>query len=286
MSNTSLRRRLADGGRHKIIGSAGGQLDNLGDQLSLYVTAFLWIPRTVRRYKSEVLRQLAQVTFGSGALAVILGTAGVMFALSAFVGSLVGLQGFRGLDTLGAAALTGFITAFFNTRDIAPLIAAVALTATVGAGFTAEIGAQRISDEIDALEVMGVRSIPYLITTRVIAGSLAIVPLYIIGLAASYVSSRINVVYVDGLPAGTYDHYFELFLPPGDIFLSFLKAIGFAFFIMLVHCYYGYRASGGPAGVGVAVGRAVRTSLAGIGILDFFLTLVMFGTTPAVTVAG
>lgn len=281
MPDTKPRSRVAE----KLSGPLT-QLDTFGDQLSLYGRAFLWIPRTLRRYKQEVLRLLAQVTFGSGALAVILGTAGVMFALSLFVGSLVGLQGFRGLDTLGAAALTGFITAFFNTRDIAPLIAAVALTATVGAGFTAELGAQRISDEIDALETMAVPSVPFLITTRVLAGSIAVIPLYVVGLFASYLSSRLNVVYVNGLSGGTYDHYFQLFLPPGDVLLSFAKTIVFAFFVMLVHCYYGYRASGGPAGVGVAVGRAVRLSLAGIGILDFFLTLVMFGTTPAVTVAG
>ena len=257
----------------------------LGDQLWLYGRAVAGVPRVMNRYRKEVFRLVATTTFGSGGLAVIAGTAGVMFALSLFVGSLVGLQGFRGLDTLGASALTGFITAFFNTRDIAPLIAGVALTATVGAGFTAEIGAQRISEEIDALEVMAVPSVPYLITTRVIAGSIAIIPLFTVGLFASYLSARLNVVYVNGLSAGTYDHYFTLFLPPGDVLLAFLKTIVFAFYIMLVHCYYGYRASGGPAGVGVAVGRAVRLSLAGIGILDFFLTLVMFGTAPSVTVA-
>lgn len=208
-----------------------------------------------------------------------------MFALSLFVGSLVGLQGFRGLDTLGAAALTGFITAFFNTRDIAPLIAGIALTATVGAGFTAEIGAQRIAEEIDALEVMAVRSIPFLLSTRVIAGSIAVIPLYAVGIFASYFSARLNVVYINGLSSGTYDHYFQLFLPPGDVMLSFLKTMIFALFVMLVHCYYGYRATGGPAGVGVAVGRAVRLSLAGIGIIDFVLTMVFFGTTPSVTIA-
>ena len=260
-------------------------LGTLGDQLWLYGRAAAGVPRTLRRYRKEVFRLIATTTFGSGGLALIAGTAGVMFALSLFVGSLVGLQGFRGLDTLGAAALTGFITAFFNTRDIAPLIAGIALTATVGAGFTAEIGAQRISEEIDALEVMAVPSVPYLITTRVIAGSVAVIPLYVVGLFASYLASRLNVVYVNGLSAGTYDHYFSLFLPPHDVLLSFLKTIVFAFYVMLVHCYYGYRASGGPAGVGVAVGRAVRLSLAGIGIIDFFLTLVMFGTAPSVTVA-
>jgi len=260
-------------------------LADLGDQLSLYGKTLRGVPHAMRHYRKETLRLLGTTTFGTGGLAVIAGTAGVMFSLSLFVGSLVGLQGFRGLDTLGASALTGFITAFFNTRDIAPLIAGIALTATVGAGFTAEIGAQRISEEIDALEVMAVPSVPFLITTRVIAGSIAVIPLYVVGLLASYAAARLNVVYINGLSAGTYDHYFQLFLPPGDVLLSFLKTLIFAFFVMLVHCYYGYRASGGPAGVGVAVGRAVRLSLAGIGIIDFFLTLVFFGTAPSVTIA-
>lgn len=262
-----------------------GPLNDLGDQLSLYAKALRGVPHAIRRYPKEILRLLGTTTFGTGGLAIIAGTAGVMFALSLFVGSLVGLQGFRGLDTLGASALTGFITAFFNTRDIAPLIAGIALTATVGAGFTAEIGAQRISEEIDALEVMAVPSVPFLITTRIIAGTIAVIPLYVVGLVASYLSARLNVVYVNGLSAGTYDHYFQLFLPPGDVLLSFVKTLVFAFFVMLVHCYYGYRASGGPAGVGVAVGRAVRLSLAAIGILDFFMTLVLFGTAPSVTIA-
>ncbi|MGQ0573771.1 MAG: MlaE family ABC transporter permease, partial [Pseudonocardia sp.] len=150
------------------------QLAVLGDQLSLYVRAILWIPRTLRRYRAEIARLLAEVSFGSGALIVVLGTAGVMLSLSLFVGSLVGIQGFRALDSLGVEALTGFITAYFNTRDIAPLVAAAALTATLGAGFTAQLGAMRFSVEIDALEVMGVPSVPYLITTRVIAGVVAI----------------------------------------------------------------------------------------------------------------
>ena len=122
------------------------QLEELGDQLSLYVRSILWIPKTVTRYRSEVGRLLAEVSFGSGALIVILGTVGVMASLSLFVGSLVGLQGFRALDALGVEALTGFITAYFNTRSIAPLVAASALTATLGAGFTAQLGAMRISE--------------------------------------------------------------------------------------------------------------------------------------------
>ncbi|MGE0299760.1 MlaE family ABC transporter permease [Pseudonocardia sp.] len=260
-------------------------LAELGDQLSLYARAVAWIPRTLARYKKEVARLLAEVSFGTGALIVILGTAGVMASLSLFVGSLVGLQGFRALDSLGVEALTGFITAYFNTRDIAPLVAAAALTATLGAGFTAQLGAMRISEEIDALEVMAVPSVPYLITTRVIAGVIAIIPMYTIGLLMSFVASRLNVTLINGLPGGTYDHYFDLFLPVSDVLYSFLKVIVFAFVIILIHCHYGYRARGGPAGVGVAVGRSVRLSIVATAILDFFLTLLIFGTSTSVRVA-
>ncbi|MFR9804195.1 MlaE family ABC transporter permease [Pseudonocardia sp. RS010] len=262
------------------------QLEELGEQLGLYARAVAWVPRTLRRYPKEILRLLAEVSFGSGALIVILGTAGVMAALSLFVGSLVGLQGFRALDSLGVEALTGFITAYFTTRDIAPLVAASALTATLGAGFTAQLGAMRISEEVDALEVMAVPSVPFLVTTRVIAGILAVIPMYTIGLLASFAAARVNVTLINGLPGGTYDHYFDLFLPAGDILASYLKVIIFATVVILIHCHYGYYAKGGPAGVGVAVGRAVRLSIVSTAILDFFLTVVLFGTSTSVRVAG
>lgn len=262
------------------------QLEELGDQLSLYIRSILWIPKTITSYSKEIARLLAEVSFGSGALIVILGTAGVMASLSLFVGSLVGLQGFRALDSLGVEALTGFITAYFNTRDIAPLVAASALTATLGAGFTAQLGAMRISEEIDALEVMAVPSVPYLVTTRVVAGIIAVIPIYTIGLLASFAASRLNVTLINGLPGGTYDHYFDLFLPVSDVLYSYLKVIIFSAVIILIHCHYGYRAKGGPAGVGVAVGRAVRLSIVSTAILDFFLTLVIFGTDTSVRVAG
>ncbi|HEV7452965.1 MAG TPA: ABC transporter permease [Pseudonocardiaceae bacterium] len=262
------------------------KLDDFGDQLSLYGRAIGWIPRTLRRYRKEIARLLAEVSFGSGALIIILGTAGVMAALSLFVGSLVGLQGFRALDSLGTQALTGFVTAYFNTRDIAPLVASQALICTLGAGYTAELGAMRISEEIDALETMSVPSVPYLITTRVIAGLIAIIPMYTIGLVMSYAASRLNVTVISGLPGGTYDHYFTLFLPASDVLWSYVKVLTFAFVIILVCCHYGYRATGGPAGVGIAVGRAVRACIVIVAIIDFFLTLAIFGTTTSVRVAG
>jgi phospholipid/cholesterol/gamma-HCH transport system permease protein len=261
-------------------------LDNAGDQMSFYIRALAWIPRTLTKYMRETMRLLAEVSFGSGALAVIGGTIGVMLGLTLFVGTVVGLQGYAALNQIGTAAFAGFVSAYFNTREIAPLVAGLALSATVGSGFTAQLGAMRISEEIDALEVMGVPSLPYLVTTRIMAGFIAVIPLYIIGLLSSYVAARTITVYFYGQSAGTYDHYFDLFLPPQDVFWSFGKVLIFAVLIILTHCYYGYRASGGPAGVGVAVGRAVRTTIVSVTLLDFFLSLAIWGTTTTVRIAG
>ena len=261
-------------------------LASLGSQLRFHMRTLLSTPVAVRRYPREIIRLLGQVTFGSGALAVIGGTVGVMVSLSVFTGAVVGLQGYSALNAVGTAPLTGFLSAYFNTREIAPLVAGLALAATVGCGFTAQLGSMRISEEIDALEVMAVRSVPFLVTCRVIAGMIAVVPLYIIGLLVSYLGSRIVVVYFYGQSGGTYDHYFTLFLPPGDILLSFLKVLFFAVLIMLVHCYYGFTAEGGPAGVGDAVGRAVRLSIVSVSVLDFFLSLAIWGSTTTVRIAG
>src|ERR1700719_3935573 len=164
-------------------------LDMLGDQLLFYARALAWTPRAIRRYFKEVLRLLAEVSFGSGALALIGGSVGVMIALTLFTGTVVGLQGYAALNQIGAAAFTGFVSAYFNTREIARLVAGLALSATVGAGFTAQLGAMRINEEVDALEGMGVPSLPYLVTTRIVAGAIAVIPLYAFGLVSSYIGS-------------------------------------------------------------------------------------------------
>jgi len=116
-----------------------------------------------------------------------------------------------------------------------------------------------------------VPSLPFLVTTRIIASFLAIIPLYIIGLLASYLGSRLTVTLFYGQSIGTYDHYFEQFLPKEDVFISFAKVLIFAVFIILAHCYYGYTASGGPAGVGVAVGKAVKTTIVVVALMNFFM---------------
>jgi len=238
------------------------------------------------RYRREVLRVLAEVSLGRGALVLVAGTLGIIVFEVLAVGTVVGLVGYQGLRQVGIEPYIGFLSAYFNTREVAPLVAANALVATVGAGFTAQLGAMRISEEIDAVEVMAIPSIPYLVSTRVVAATIAVIPLYLVGLIGTYMATEAVSIHYYGLTGGTYDHYFTLFLPPVDILYSFGKVIVFSIILSLVCCYYGFNASGGPAGVGVAVGRAVRMATVMIVVSDFFLSLALWGSTTTVRIAG
>jgi phospholipid/cholesterol/gamma-HCH transport system permease protein len=244
------------------------------------------VPRAIKRYPREITNTLAEVTFGAGGLTLIAGSAGVIAFLAFFAGTEVGIQGYASLSQIGVAKFSAFISAYFNTREVAPLISSIALAATVGCGYTARLGAMRISEEIDALEVMGIPSLPFLVTTRMIAAFIAVIPLYVVALSASYLSPRLITTYIYGQSPGTYDHYFLQFLPPIDMLWSFFKLLFLATAVILIHCYYGYTASGGPAGVGTAVGRAIRTSIVTIVVADFFLSFAIWGSTTTVRITG
>ncbi|NMO05272.1 ABC transporter permease [Gordonia sp. TBRC 11910] len=261
--------------------------EGLGRQLGFYLSAIKAIPRAYTHYRKEIVRLLAEVALGTGALAVIGGTVVIIGFLTAAAGYEVGQQGSSSLGRVGVEAMSGFISAFFNTREAIPVIAGVALTATVGAGFTAQLGAMRVSEEIDALEVMSVQSLPYLVSTRIAAGLIAIVPLFCIALFTGYAATKFVSIFMSGQSSGTYEHYFALFLQPGDILISLVKVLVMAVSVMAVHCYYGYNASGGPAGVGVAVGKAVRTSLIIVMVVDFVVGIAFYGGVHAtVRVSG
>jgi phospholipid/cholesterol/gamma-HCH transport system permease protein len=258
----------------------------IGEQITFYGRALADCVLVVPRHPGEVLRIISEITWGSGALIVGAGTAGVIFFMAFITGGLVGLEGFKGLELIGAQAFSGFVSAFGNTREITPIIAGVTLAAQVGAAFTAELGAMRINEEIDALEVMAMPTRRYLVSSRVVAALVAITPLYLISLFASYLATQVAVVRLQGLSGGTFAHYFSLFLPPIDVFYSLLKAWIFAAAIALIHCYYGYNARGGPVGVGVAVGKAIRTSIVVVLVLNFALSALMWGIADTVRIAG
>jgi phospholipid/cholesterol/gamma-HCH transport system permease protein len=260
-------------------------LVKLGEQLTFFGLGFFYIPFAVKHYRKEIGRLLSDISWGR-ALLVGGGIMGVMLLLSAFVGTSVGIAGFTGLDIIGLAPFAGFVSALANTREFAPLIAATAFAAQVGCRYTAQLGAMRISEEIDALEVMAVRPMPFLVSTRLVASMLALLPLYVVGLFGSYFATRLVVTTFFGQSVGTYEHYFLAFLNPYDIVLSTVKVAIFIVLTTLIHCYYGFTASGGPEGVGRATGRAIRASLIVIIVVDMFLTLAFWGYDPGVRISG
>jgi phospholipid/cholesterol/gamma-HCH transport system permease protein len=269
----------------KPIGAVFGGLSLLYDMVVFSGRIIVRLPRALR-YRREIATLISDMTIGAGAVVVGGGMIIVIFFLAFFTGTEVGLQGFTALEQIGAEAFSGVISSVGNTREITPLIAGVGLAAQVGAGFTAQLGSMRISDEVDALEVMSVDSMVYLVCTRVWAALVTMVPLYLIALFSSFLATKLIVTRFFTLSPGVYDHYFQLFLPPIDIFYSFVKAIVFAIVVTLIHCWYGYYATGGPAGVGRAAGRAIRASIMAVTILNLILSLVFYGDQDTARIVG
>ncbi len=247
--------------------------EELADQMKFWSEAVGAMPYSLKWWRSVILPQISDVVVGAGSLIVGGGMLFVIAALAFFTGTQVGLQGVAALDQIGAQAYVGLISSFANVREITPLIAGIAIAAKIGAGYTAELGAMRISEEIDAAEVIGVRPIPYLVSTRLWAALIPTIPLYLLALFSAFFATRLIVTGFYTVSPGAYDTRLDLFLPPIDIFYSVLKAVIFVVVVVLIHTYYGFYAKGGPAGVGVAVGRAIRASITAVVILNMVLSL-------------
>ena len=271
-------RAAATLGRHG--GAAARLLIEIGQMVWFALTAVGQIPFALRHYRRELLKLIAQIGMGTGAMAVVGGTVAIVGFITLSTGSLVAIQGYASLGNIGVEAFTGFLAAMINVRFVAPVASGQALAATVGAGATAELGAMRISEEIDALEVMGIKSIAYLVSTRMVASFVVIIPLYALGITLAFLSQQATTVFLYGQSMGTYDHYFHTFLRLNDVFWSFAEVIMIAVVVMATHCYYGYTASGGPVGVGEAVGRSMRLSLITIVVVVVLTAMAVYGKSP------
>jgi phospholipid/cholesterol/gamma-HCH transport system permease protein len=256
-------------------------------QWTLFVgQTFFYLPLTVRRYSRQTLAATINLAWGRGSLIVDGGTISVLLILGMAVGASLAIEALATLNIIGFGALSGLIGGVGAVRVIGPLVAGIAFTAQAGTRMTAEIGAMRISEEIDAVEAMGLRPIPFVVGTRLIGGMLCVIPGYLLTLVATFFILETVVVVFNGEPGGTYDHYFIQFLTPIDLLYSLVKATTYCIAATLIHCYYGYFASGGPVGVGEASGRAVRASLVTIMVLDFTTTVLLWGLKPEFVFKG
>lgn len=274
-------------------------VDNVGEALAPVLEPFRVAGRIGRlsgraiinlpaslKYRSVIANHISDVAVGSGAYIVGAGAVIVIVVMTAVVGIQTSLEGTKGLELIGAQDLVGFVSAYASIREIAPLIAGVIFAAQLGAQFTAELGAMRISNEIDALEVMGLPSMRYLVSTRLIASMIVVLPLYVIGLYIMLLTTKFTSVVLFHVPSGTYSEYFNLYLQRLDVFYSVVKIFIFIALVTFIHCTYGFYASGGPEGVGRAVGRSVRLSVTLIFVLNFFLSMMFWGGASSIRFSG
>ena len=230
------------------------------------------------RYFGEGLRQAGILIFGSAL---------IIWGLVFILGLQCGIEGAYLLRAQGAPAYAGLFSDWCDLREILPYAFGYMLAAKVGTGIVAELGAMRISDEIDALEVMGVPPVTFLCATRLLAAWIAFPFMYLVGIGIMYLASYLAVVQQIGdVSSGGYLLIFWQFQNPPDLIFSLIKGMFMATGIVLVGCYYGYTASGGPVGVGTATAKSMVLNIVLVHIIGMLGTLVFWGANPRAPIGG
>ncbi len=256
-------------------------------QWTIFITQTFWLlPLTISKYRRQTLQQMNNLAWGRGSIIVDGGVISVLLLLGIALGASIAIEAFAVLNIIGFGALSGIVAGVGAIREIGPLVGGIAFAAQTGCRMTAEIGAMRIADEIDAVEAMGLRPIPFVVGTRLIGGMLCVIPGYLVTLVTTFFVMDTVIRVFHHQPGGTYHHYFVEFLTIRDLAYSVIKVAVYCMAVTLIHCYYGYFASGGPVGVGQASGRAVRASLVTIMVLDFALTVTLWGLRPVFVFKG
>lgn len=266
--------------RSVTVGTVTKPLSGFGHWTLFIGQVFFYLPLTVRRYSRQTLAATLNMAWGRGSLIVDGGTISVLLLLGIATGASLGIEALAVLNILGFGSLSGIIGGIGAVRILGPIVAGIAFMSQAGTRMTAEIGAMRIAEEIDAVEAIGLRPIPFVVGTRLIGALTCVIPGYLLTLMGVFYTIQTVVVLFSGEHGGTYSHYFVMFLNPTDLAYSTIKLSTYCVAVTLIHCYYGYFASGGPVGVGMASGRAVRASLVTIVVLDFTTTVLLWGLQP------
>jgi phospholipid/cholesterol/gamma-HCH transport system permease protein len=235
-------------------------------------------PRMLARYLGEVWWYAAFLAVGSTP---------VILLLVAFTGLQCSIEAYYSLSQIGAQALVGVFNALCDMREITPLFFGFALGAKIGCGLVAELGTMRVNEEIDALDVMGMPTVRYVVTSRVIAALLIMPFMYFLALASAFTASWAVQHFQIGLISdGAYFDYFWRFLNIQDLIFSMIKAISFAFLIILVAIYYGFHVTGGAVGIGRAVAKTMAVSLVMTVLVNAFLTQLFWGVNANLPIQG
>jgi len=255
-----------------------------------WIESFGEIAKFSARVLGEVFRLRVFKFFGEAlrqAGILIVGSALVIIMLVFIVGLSCGIEGAYLLRSQGAPAFSGVFSAWCDLRELAPLAFGYMMAAKVGTGIVAELGSMRISDEIDALEVMGISGMTFLCGTKLLASWLVLPFVYLISIGAGFLASYIAVVQQIGdVSSGGYFLIFWEFQNPPDLLFSLIKAMAMATMIVLVGCYYGYNASGGPVGVGTATAKSMVLNLVGVHLIGMLGTQLFWGANPRAPIGG
>jgi phospholipid/cholesterol/gamma-HCH transport system permease protein len=236
-------------------------------------------------YSGRVLRFFGESIRQAGIL--ILGSALIIWAFVFILGLQCGIQGAYFFRAQGVPQYAGLFSAWCDLREALPYAFGYILSAKVGTGIVAELGAMRISDEIDALEVMGVPPVTFLCATRLLAAWIALPVLYLVSIGVMYLASYFAVVkQVADVSSGGYSLIFWMFQDPTDLIFSLIKGMAMATVIVLVGCYYGYTASGGPVGVGTATAKSMVLNIVAVHILGMLGTVIFWGANPRAPIGG
>ena len=232
----------------------------------------------VFRFFGEALRQ-------AGIL--ILSSTLVIWGLVFIIGLQCGIEGAYFNRSVGAPAYAGVFSAWCDLRELVPYAFGYMMAAKVGTGIVAELGSMRISDEIDALEVMGINSLVFLCATRLLAAWMVLPFMYIAAVGAGFFASYLAVVQQIGeVSSGGFFLVFWMFQNPPDLLYSVLKGMFMATAIVLVGCYYGYTAGGGPVGVGTATAKSMVLNIVLVHLIGMLGTQLFWGANPRAPIGG
>jgi len=226
----------------------------------------------LRKYSSEVVHQAGILILASGL---------IIWVMQGVMGGVCGLEASYTLKQIGAPIYSGVFNAYCGLREMAPFMWGYIFSAKVGCGLVAELGSMRIADEIDAMEVMGIKSRTYLVGTRILAAWIAIPFLYTVGLGVMYVGEYLmTVVNLGNVSSGGYLYIFWLYQNPLDFLFSQIKVMTMGTVIVFVGCYYGFTASGGSVGVGKNTAKSMMLNMVLVHLVGLIGTQVFWGATP------
>ena len=193
-----------------------------------------------------------------------------------FTGMVLALQSYTGFTRFNAEGAIAGVVALSVTRELAPVLAGLMVAGRVGASIAAEIGTMRVTEQIDALITLSVNPLKYLVAPRVIAGTLMLPLLVLIGDIIGIYGGYIVSIYDLGFASGSYIQQTWDILTSMDVISGLVKAAVFGFLVSMMGCYHGYNSGRGAQGVGTATTYAVVSASILILVFNFILTQVFF----------